>query len=395
MNVLFIVDGSLSNPILPSQGIPHIQENSKKGVKYFVLSFEDFDYLEQNPKAKERYIAAVSELKDCAQVFSTEVKTSIRLTTIRLFLRGIIACAKIVKKKKISIIHGRSNLPAFIALFIKTFFNIKVLYDNRGLFSDEINKKNWLRISIEIWIEKRLLKKSDSIVVVSNAFKKYLCDKYYDYNLHRKITVIENSFSEKRFIYSEQLRLKQRKDHHLKDKFILVYSGPSVYWQRFDLILKTFKILKELRKDAYFLIISYDPEIEEIVLKAGIDRKDFSVYNLPASEVNKYLIMGDIGVIYRDNRIRSKVCAPIKLGEYLASGLPILAMNDIGDTEIILNKHKTGIIIENETEIKDKLLEIINLIKDPEIRVRCRETAEESLSLKISSARYLNIYKEI
>ena len=395
MNVLFIVDGSLSNPVLSSQGIPHLNENSKKGVNFYVLSFEDMDFLHQSPEARKRYRDAKNELRNYARIYSINSKLGVKFRAIRLLIRGIWMGTKIVKKNKIDIIHGRSNLPSLIALFIKKYLKIKVLYDNRGLLSDEIEKRNRLRIKIEIGIEKYLLKKSDAIVVVSNAFKKYLCNKYYSYNLSNKVTVIENSFSERRFIYSEQLRVQKRNEHNLEGKFIMVYSGPSVYWQRFDLILKTFKILKELRNDAYFLVISYDPKIYEMVLNAGIDNKDFSVYNLPASEVNQYLISGDFGVIYRDDRIRSKVCAPIKLGEYLASGLPILSMNGIGDTDIILNKYKTGVIIENEKDIKDKLLEIMDLVKDPDIRVKCRKTAEENLSLKICSSKYLKIYTEI
>ncbi|MGE5810481.1 MAG: glycosyltransferase, partial [Ignavibacteria bacterium] len=94
-------------------------------------------------------------------------------------------------------------------------------------------------------------------------------------------------------------------------------------------------------------------------------------------------------------RLRSRVSAPIKLGEYLASGLPVLSMNKIGDSEMILNKYETGIIIENELEVKQKLLELIELAKDPEVRMRCRRTAEECLSVKVSAEKYLSIYKNL
>lgn len=392
MNVLFIVDNSISNPVLFSQGIPHIQENSKQGIKYYVMSFEDIDVLKQDTISYKRYNAAISELKNYAELYFIKIKMAPRFSTLRLLIRGVIMGAKVVKKNKIDIIHGRSNLPSIIALLIKKFFKVKVIYDNRGLFSDEIDKGNKLRIKIELFFEKFLLTNSDAIVVVSNAFKNYLSTQYGNYELDKKITVIENSFSEKRFLYSEKFRANQRKANMLEDKFIMVYSGPSVYWQRFDLVLATFKILKELRNNAYLLIISYDPIIKDLVLNAGIKIKDFSIYNLPASDVNKYLVMGDFGVIFRDNRMRSKVCAPIKLGEYLASGLPILSMNDIGDTEIILNKYKTGIIIKDENDIKIKLLEMMDLVKDSDIRLRCRKTAEEDLSLKNSAVKYRTVY---
>jgi glycosyltransferase involved in cell wall biosynthesis len=105
--------------------------------------------------------------------------------------------------------------------------------------------------------------------------------------------------------------------------------------------------------------------------------------------------MGDFGVIFRDDRIRSKVCAPIKLGEYLASGLPVLCMNQIGDTDEIVSEYKVGIVIEDEKEIQNKLKEIIELKNDPEIRLRCRKAAEEKLSLSLSSQKYYDVYKQM
>jgi glycosyltransferase involved in cell wall biosynthesis len=210
--------------------------------------------------------------------------------------------------------------------------------------------------------------------------------------LSKKITVIANSFSEKRFTYSEQDRLKQRKHHKLEEKIVMVYSGPSVFWQRFDLVLTTFKLLKEMKKESFLLVVSYDPEIKKIILNSGIDKADFEVYNVMASEVGNYLTMGDFGVIFRDNRIRSKVCAPIKLGEYLASGLPVLCMNQIGDTDEIVSEYKVGVIMEDEKEIQNKLKEIVELINDPELRSRCRKTAEEKLSLNLSSQKYYAVY---
>jgi glycosyltransferase involved in cell wall biosynthesis len=397
MNVLFIIEGSLSNPILFSQGIPQIQENFRKGVKYSILTFEDLNYFEQDPNAKKRFDEANSELKGFAQIFSVQTKKNkviaiLHLGTIRMIFRGMLEGLRIIKKTKVDIIHGRSNLPTLIALFLKKFSNVIVVYDNRGLVSDEFDNRKRLRIFAEKLIEKYLLKNSDEIIVVSKAFKKYVINKYPEYELSKKITVIANSFSEKRFTYSEQDRLKQRKHHKLEEKIVMVYSGPSVFWQRFDLVLTTFKLLKEMKKESFLLVVSYDPEIKKIILNSGIDKADFEVYNVMASEVGNYLTMGDFGVIFRDNRIRSKVCAPIKLGEYLASGLPVLCMNQIGDTDEIVSEYKVGVIMEDEKEIQNKLKEIVELINDPELRSRCRKTAEEKLSLNLSSQKYYAVY---
>ncbi len=393
INVLFIVDGSLSNPILFSQGIPHIRENTKKGIKYFVASFEDFDYLHNNPKIYENYLLAIKDLENNAEVITIPTSLHKRFNSFRIIVNGIFACIKIVQKKKINVIHGRSNLPSIIGLLVSLFYRVRLLYDIRGLVSDELTNK--LRARIEKSFEKYLIKNADSIVVVSNAFKQFLIHHYHYSNLYKKINVIENSFSEERFTYSEELRITRRKKFHLDDKLVMVYSGLSVYWQRFDLVLQTYKSLKSLKNNVYLLVISYDPEIERVISESGINKEDYAVYNLAASQVNNYLAMGDFAILFRDNGNRSRVSAPIKLGEYLACGLPVLATPNIGDTESILCKYKTGIILDDEMKIKSRLLDIISLLENPEIRVNCRKTAEESFSLKRSAAKYFTIYQNM
>ena len=105
--------------------------------------------------------------------------------------------------------------------------------------------------------------------------------------------------------------------------------------------------------------------------------------------------MGDFGVLFRDERNRSKVSAPIKLGEYLASGLPILATKNIGDTESILNEYNTGIILTNENQVEAKLLELIKLIQEPGIKERCRKNADEYFSLELAADKYYSIYHKL
>jgi glycosyltransferase involved in cell wall biosynthesis len=176
----------------------------------------------------------------------------------------------------------------------------------------------------------------------------------------------------------------------------MVFSGPSVNWQRFDLVLGTFKELKKIKPESYLLIISYDSRINQIVQNSGILEKDYSIHNLLASDVNKYLIMGDFGIIFGDKRILRRVSAPIKFGEYLASGLPVLLMDEIGDTAVITRKYNVGVIIKNEEELFSwGIKQIIELTSQPDIKVRCRGAAEQELSLHSSAQKYFSIYKKL
>jgi glycosyltransferase involved in cell wall biosynthesis len=282
-------------------------------------------------------------------------------------------------------------------LLIKFFTGAKIIFDNRGLLSDEIPHNRHFRIFLEKRLENVFYKYSDAIVVVSRAFKDYLISRNaLIKKLSSKISIIENSFSNKRFKYSTELREHNLVENGLMNKYILVYSGPPVNWQRFDLVLETFKTLKKIKPESYLLIISYDTLINQIVQESGILQQDYSIYNVPASDVNNFLIMGDFGIIFRDERIRSKVCAPIKFGEYLASGLPVLIMDKIGDTEEITRKYNVGVIIKNTKDLFERgINEIIELTSQPDIKLRCRKAAELELSLTSSAQKYYSIYEKL
>jgi glycosyltransferase involved in cell wall biosynthesis len=397
MNVLFISDGSLSNPILHSQGIPHIIENSEKGVKFFVLAFEEVPI----PSSSRKWYDEAREVLDGkAKIISVELKSGGFPSQIKAFMflfLGIVKGIQIVKNYKIDIIHGRSNKPSLIALVLKILFKKKVLFDNRGLVSDEIDRKKVIRIKIEKIIEKILLKYSDAIVVVSKVFKDYIISNID----HKKISgsnifVIRNSFSAKRFKFLPEIRDQQRKQYNLSDKLVMVYSGPSIGWQRFDVVLEVFKKLKQLHANSFFLVISYDPVIKQMTENAGISKSDFAVFNLQAGEVNKFLLMGDFGIILSDKAPRRLVSAPIKFGEYLASGLPVLLMTKIGDTEEIVRKYGVGVLVENEIELlTDGLEKIITLSNKPGIKEKCRFAAETELSLSLAANQYFEIYESL
>jgi len=402
MNVLFIVDGSLSNPILFSQGIPHIQENVLRGVKYSILSFENTNRFSHGSKIGDRYMEAMKELEGVAKVYSIYLdleKNSLlrKLRFILSILHGVIQGIIIIRKDDIKIIHCRSNQPTLIGLLIKLFSNVRVIFDQRGLVSDEIPSNRHFRIFLEKKMENIYYKFSDAIVVVSAVFKDYLISTNTILKKHKsKIYVIENSFSYRRFQYSFELRENQLTENNLKNRYIMVFSGPSVSWQRFDLVVETFKELKKIKPESYLLIISYDPLINQLVQNSGILEQDFSIHNLRASDVNKYLIMGDFGIIFGDKRILRKVSAPIKFGEYLASGLPILLMDEIGDTAGITMKYNVGVIIKNEEEIFEwGIKKIIELTSQPDIKLRCRRAADQELSLHSSAQKYYSLYKKL
>jgi glycosyltransferase involved in cell wall biosynthesis len=58
----------------------------------------------------------------------------------------------------------------------------------------------------------------------------------------------------------------------------------------------------------------------------------------------------DIGLISRDASLGSRVACPVKFAEYLASGLPVIAANGIGECDAILKSGNCGVSLNMADE---------------------------------------------
>ncbi|MCH2111203.1 MAG: hypothetical protein MK135_17925, partial [Polyangiaceae bacterium] len=89
-----------------------------------------------------------------------------------------------------------------------------------------------------------------------------------------------------------------------------------------------------------------------------------------------------------------RATSPTRLGEFLACGKPLLTNAGVGDVESDLLSSGTGVVIEefSDEELSEALASIVELASDPELVVRCRETAERQFSLASGVEEYSSIY---
>jgi hypothetical protein len=394
------MDGSLGNPILQSQGIPQIKINSGLGYKYHIISFENSRLL--SPNEKKFYLNSFDSLRNIAEIIV--VKVPIRFKPIRYLLILLLGSVKsfiCVKRNQIEIIHCRSNFPTIIGLIVKIFTKVNVVFDDRGLLSEEIQNKGInFRAQFEKINEKICLRFSDRIVVVSDKFREYLINKYCKVfpDLKNKIIIINNAFDSARVNYSEVKRYELRNKYNIENRILMTYSGKIVKWQMFDEIVEIFKILKVIQENALLMVITPDTdEAETILNEKAINKNDYQIQTAIGNELGELLIQGDFGVLIREQNIINRVSSPIKFSEYLAAGLPVLISEGIGDTEQLIRKSGVGII----TKIRDKnsynisLKKMLILLSDRSIKSKCVDVAEMNLSMIKSAEKYRGIYNQL
>ena len=85
------------------------------------------------------------------------------------------------------------------------------------------------------------------------------------------------------------------------------------------------------------------------------------------------------------------------MGEFLASGKPILTSNFNEFISKILEINQVGSVINDfkEKNLKKNISNFLNIIKSANVEMRCRKTANKYLSSKIGVISYLKVYRDI
>jgi glycosyltransferase involved in cell wall biosynthesis len=396
-NILFIADSSLRNPILQSQGFPFLYNLNHVKYKPFVLSFE-----ESNLSKKENI-----ELKSVIKKYDSKIN----FLPVTINKKGILPfwfyfiwkrskiLHSIVRKYDIMLLHARSFNPAFLAIIIKIIFkpSIKVIYDNRGLYIDELIFRNALskgslKEKIYRTIEMIIINKCDQMVVVSNVFKSYIVEQLgkRNKNIISKTSMIPNR-TQINFNDSDNVFRQKR----TKDRTICVYSGSSASWQGTDDFYKVFSIILNRIPTTYFKILTYEPELflnhppENIKLAERL-----MVEKVEFCNVKSELINATFGIHLRKSDVVSRVSAPIKFAEYLSAGLPVILREGIGDTEQVIKKYNVGVIIK-KNDYESAISELQELLNDKDVYHRCLRIADKEFNINISFKQYQEIYDKL
>ncbi len=405
MRVLFINDGSLLNPILRSQGIPQMLYLARKGYDVYFFSV---DPREEENKSQDRD-KLVNEYSDRIHfLFFRPLPSKILNVSIQMLVFRQLKVFYYILWHRINIVHARSYLPAILGLFAKMFLGTKLIFDMRGLLIDEyISNGIWADGSVVVkfmrFFEKKCILNSDEIVVVSEKFREYLLQLPFVRlrNQPLSIVTIPNSVDAGRFDIALESRMELTEELKLEGRIVLVYSGSLASWQCFNETVNLFSLCMRIDPRVFLLIITYSEptDLLRVLKQCGIGRSDSLIVEAGSEDVAKYLTLGRMGILLRREEVLNSVSCPIKFGEYLAAGLPVLVSRGIGDTEKIVKENNVGIVLESLSEsamqnVSGKMVEYLN-DNHKGIDAACRGVASRYFSLENASEKYAEIYRRL
>jgi glycosyltransferase involved in cell wall biosynthesis len=304
---------------------------------------------------------------------------------------------------KVNILHCHGEAGAYLGLLARKEIgrDIPLISDLRGLVSQEsllCGKegnliKNFL-FNLRAYefqkIEDYVVRESDFIFCVSRNFKQYL-QRVYRVSPD-KIAVVPSLVDTKLFFFNPEVRARKRKELSIEKRIVFVYTGSTVKWQLPEVTVALFKKIKDMISEAFLLFLTNNISLARKYFN-GIDDKDYLVISVPYREVPTYLNAADMGILLREKNLVNRVASPIKFGEYLSCGLPVIISSGIGDTEEIIEQHGIGKLIDlKDLDIKKSdLIQFINNVE----RERIARIGKELFSVESYKARIVSYWAQV
>lgn len=224
--------------------------------------------------------------------------------------------------------------------------------------------------------ERWIVKQADALTVVSP----FLENKAKELGFDKPIYFIPNGANTESIKYSfpenETLRL--------------IFIGLLHKSSDLDFVLKSMAYLENVK----LTVVGDGPRRNEFeTLSKKLDLENVSFVGMKKrEEVNKYLYRSDIALMPFMDNMSNRSRSPVKLGEYLAAGKPVVT-NSVGVMKKVIENRKNGIITKDNPQ---DFAEGIKKLEDQKTRkmvsLNARKTAEE-LSWKNIASRLSRIYE--
>ena len=399
--ILYLSYDGMTDPLGQSQVINYLIGLSQKGFQFDILSFEKpakYDALGGEIKA----ILDANKIGWYPQVFHQQIPVLSKVMDRKKLFK---TATGLHKQKQYDIIHCRSYISAETGQKLKKATGVKFLFDMRGFWADEKKDGNSWDTSKFFWKkvydhykkkEKEFVQQSDHIISLTRAGKMEI-ESWAAYT-NVPISVIPCCTNADFFTLTSSAKKKSAREalNIPADSFVVSYLGSLGTWYLLDEMIEYFKLLLQQNSNSFFLIIT-NSKPEEIIpafLRQAIEDDKYIVISVPFSKVPSLMFASDVSINFTKPAYSKLASSPVKVGEILTMGIPIIA-NDVGDTGVFIKNNNVGIMLRDITEasFKQSISEISTLNELDAKEIRNVALKEYSLDSGIES--YSKVYSEM
>lgn len=207
------------------------------------------------------------------------------------------------------------------------------------------------------------------------------------------VLVIPSCVDRSIFYYDADARKQLRRQYGLTEETkVICYSGGLSVWQKVERIIELLSQISATKPDFRFLFLTKEQKkFREMVRASALPLEKCILTSVPHQDMRFYLSTADAGIIMRDDIPVNNVACPIKIGEYLGCGLPIIITRGIGDLSVQIATAGAGLLLDENRNMATQVVEFMKDTKFDTYRHRAIRFCEKHLAFES----YLDNYKKL
>lgn len=381
MRIIYVTHNGIGTALVRSQVLPYLRLLSLRGHEIDLVTFERGDPYPDGEFPRDRWHPL--RPRGGRRLFA-------KLLDITL---GVWVVGLLARRRRAAALHARSYVPAAICSVVAQLFRLPYIFDMRGFMGEEyVDAGIWHRGDVRHralrFAERHILRSAARIVVLTHAAARRLrTDPLYRAEVRsREVAVIPCAVDLERF-QPNDLRYPVP---------TVVYSGSLGMWYMLDEMLRVYAHAREIESCLRFVFLNRN---EHALIRAA-----WSAARLPPDAIEVRAC--DFGQVPRElarchvaiallQQVPSKIgSSPIKIGEYLACGLPVVVNQGLGDSDDQIRNARAGHVVPSydERSLTVAGAALVGLIRDKDVRSRARALAESIFDVGAGAEAYDRVY---
>jgi glycosyltransferase involved in cell wall biosynthesis len=396
VHVLYIVYWGALEPLGRALVLPSVKRLSALGARITLVTFDKPDDLE-SPDDVERIGGSLREAGVRWLPLRYHKRPKVPATAFDVahgIARGIVERIR----ERPDVVHGRTFIGGLTALAIARLTRTRLIYHNEGFYPDEqVDGGVWDEGSmphrLARWLEKRLYMRSDAIFSLSVAGKRIIESLDGVQAKGTPVIVVPSAVDLARF------SMPERAAPHGDSSLRLVYVGSVGGRYLLDRVGRFAQVARQARPETHLQLLSHaDPAVvREMLSSCGLPDDAWSSKFVPHEKLAEELGHEDAGLFFLTRGIGAAGFSPTKVGEYWATGMPVISTTGMADVDEIIRQERVGVVVREHTDdaYREAVRELLSLMDDPELPARCRSAAEQHYGLEAACERQMEIYEKL
>lgn len=270
----------------------------------------------------------------------------IQAATALAISTGAVQLVRSVRRTKADVVMPRAHIPGAMALLAAPLMRTGLVWDSDGLMPDErVDFGGWSTTGVNYRalraVERSLLTRADAVLTRTEAGRAVLAER----QTARRFVVVPNGKNADEFrpATTEERTIVRASLSLAPDAPLLIYVGSIGPQYRPREMARLFAEVHRRRPDAHLLALTgAHAQMADALRAAQLPSSSWTTRRVPASEVASLVRAADAGISFREPSLSMRAVCPIKIVEYLLSGVPVLSNAGVGDLDVLFARSRAG-----------------------------------------------------